>query len=151
MKWFIPGNVPSSKNGRRWTGKYFIASKTVVTYRKNTKEYYQKYAPEFQKELKKYKLPVKIGFTFIRGSRHKFDYINPAQTVQDDMTTYEWIIDDNADNINPMFYDYQYDKDNPGVYIEILKENNLKDGKRSNNKKTADAGTSNNKSKGSGS
>ena len=151
MKWFIPGNVPSSKNGRRWTGKYFIASKTVVTYRKNTKEYYQKYAPEFQKELKKYKLPVKIGFTFIRGSRHKFDYINPAQTVQDDMTKHEWIEDDNADNINPMFYDYMYDKDNPGVYIEILKENNLKDGKRSNNKKTADAGTSNNKSKGSGS
>ena len=147
MKWFIPGNVPSSKNGRRWTGKYFIASKTVVTYRKNTKEYYQKYAPEFQKELKKYKLPVKIGFTFIRGSRHKFDYINPAQTVQDDMTKHEWIEDDNADNIKPMFYDYMYDKDNPGVYIEILKENNLKDGKRSKNKKTADAGSSSNKSK----
>lgn len=149
MKWFIPGNVPSSKNGRRWTGKYFIASKTVVTYRKNTKEYYQKYAPEFQKELKKYKLPVKIGFTFIRGSRHKFDYINPAQTVQDDMTKHEWIEDDNADNINPMFYDYQYDKNNPGVYIEILKENNLKDGKRSRNKKTTDADSSSNKSKGS--
>ena len=29
-KWWIPGSVPSSKNGRRWTGKYFIASKTVV-------------------------------------------------------------------------------------------------------------------------
>jgi hypothetical protein len=27
MKWFIPGNVPSSKNGRRWTGKYFMSSK----------------------------------------------------------------------------------------------------------------------------
>ena len=40
MKWFIPGNVPSSKNGRRWTGKYFIASKTVMNYRKNTKERY---------------------------------------------------------------------------------------------------------------
>lgn len=146
MKWFIPGNVPSSKNGRRWTGKYFIASKTTVTYRKNTKEYFQKYAPEFQKELKKYKLPVKIGFTFIRGSRHKFDYINPAQTVQDDMTNHGWIEDDNADNINPMFYDYKYDKDNPGVYIEILKENNLKDENRSTNKKTADAGSSNNKS-----
>jgi hypothetical protein len=130
MKWFIPGNVPSSKNGRRWTGKYFIASKTVVNYRKNTKEYYQKYAPEFQKELKKYKLPVKIGFTFIRGTRHKFDYINPAQTVQDDMVKHKWIEDDNAENVIPVFYDYQYDKTNPGVYIEILKENNLKDGRR---------------------
>ena len=36
MKWFIPGNVPSSKNGRRWTGKYFISSKTVMKYRKDT-------------------------------------------------------------------------------------------------------------------
>ena len=43
-KWFIPGSVPSSKNGRRWTGKYFIASKTVVNYRKVAKEFkwYQK-------------------------------------------------------------------------------------------------------------
>ena len=66
MKWFIPGNVPSSKNGRRWTGKYFIASKAVMNYRKNTKEYYQKYTSEFQEEIKKYILPIKIGFTFIR-------------------------------------------------------------------------------------
>ena len=129
-KWFIPGNVPSSKNGRRWTGKYFIASKTVMNYRKNTKEYFQKYAPEFQEELKKYKLPVKIGFTFVRGTRHKFDYINPAQTVQDDMTSYDWIEDDNADNILPVFYNYTYDKKNPGVYIEILEDNELKKSKR---------------------
>lgn len=151
MKWFIPGNVPSSKNGRRWTGKYFIASKTVVNYRKNTKEYYQKYAPEFQKELKKYKLPVKIGFTFIRGTRHKFDYINPAQTVQDDMVKHEWIEDDNADNINPMFYDYEYDKSNPGVYIEILKDNKLKDGKRSKGKHATRTGPNTNEHKRSGS
>jgi len=125
-KWFIPGNVPSSKNGRRWTGKYFIASKATMNYRKNTKEYFLKYAPEFQKELKKYKLPVKIAFTFIRGSRHKFDYINPAQTVQDDMTTYKWIEDDNAENMLPVFVQYEYDKENPGVIIELLKDNELK-------------------------
>jgi hypothetical protein len=41
-KYFIPGNVPSSKNGRRWTGKYFISSKTVMKYRKDTKPFYQK-------------------------------------------------------------------------------------------------------------
>ncbi len=147
MKWFIPGNVPSSKNGRRWTGKYFIASKAVMNYRKNTKEYYQKYTSEFQEEIKKYILPIKIGFTFIRGSRHKFDYINPAQTVQDDMTKYKWIEDDNADNINPMFYEYEYNKDNPGVYIEILKENSLKDNERSGNTKKIETSSSNSKTK----
>ena len=42
MKWFIPGNVPSSKNGKRWTGKYLISSKTVMKYRKDTTNAYKK-------------------------------------------------------------------------------------------------------------
>lgn len=125
-KWFIPHSVPSSKNGRRWTGKYFIASKTVVNYRKNTKPYYQKYMQEFKDELSKYKLPVAISFTFIRGTRHKFDYINPAQTVQDDMVTHGWLEDDNAEYILPVFVQYEYNKEQPGVYIEILKTNTKK-------------------------
>ena len=120
MKWFIPGSVPSSKNGRRWTGKYFIASKTVMNYRKVAKDYYAQYADEFKAELAKHQPPVSIQFTFIRGSKHKFDYINPAQTVQDDMVTFGWIEDDNADCILPVFVEYKYDKVNPGVIIEIL-------------------------------
>ena len=121
-RWFIPGNVPSSKNGRRWTGKYFIASKAVVNYRKKAKEYYQKYANEFREELKKLNLPAKISFEFIRGTRHKFDYINPAQTVQDDMVKHGWIEDDNAEFIIPAFAEYSYDKKNPGVWIELILE-----------------------------
>jgi hypothetical protein len=121
-KWFIPGSVPSSKNGRRWTGKYFIASKAVMNYRKIVKDYYAKYADEFKAELAKHELPARIAFTFIRGSRHKFDYLNPAQTVQDDMVKAGWIEDDNAEFINPVFVQYIYDKESPGVYIEILKD-----------------------------
>lgn len=119
-KWFIPGSVPSSKNGRRWTGKYFIASKTVMNYRKISKDYYLKFLDEFKLELLNYKTPVKIQFTFVRNTRHKFDYINPAQTVQDDMVAYGWIEDDNSDIILPVFYEYIYDKENPGVWIEII-------------------------------
>ena len=131
-KWFIPFNVPSSKNGRRWTGKYFISSKTVMTYRKNTKDSYEKYAAAFRKEFDTYQTPVKIGFTFIRGTRHKFDYINPAQTVQDDMVKHGWIEDDNADFIIPVFERYSYDKTKPGVIIEILKDGNNKKPNKSN-------------------
>jgi len=120
-KWFIPGNVPSSKNGRRWTGKYFIASKSTMKYRKDTKSFFEKYAPEFKEELKKHTLPVKVSFTFIRGSKHKFDYINPAQTIQDDMVAYGWIKDDNCEFIIPVFEPYSYDKINPGVEIKIIK------------------------------
>ena len=121
-KWWIPGNVPSSKNGRRLTGKYFIASKAVMNYRKATKDIYEKYTEEFKEELKNHELPVKISFEFVRGSRHKFDYLNPAQTVQDDMVTYGWLEDDNAEYILPVVYQYTYDKKNPGVWIEILSE-----------------------------
>jgi hypothetical protein len=121
MKWFIPGNVPSSKNGRRWTGKYFISSKTTMKYRKDTAKYYKQYAASFVKELSKHDLPVIVSFTFTRGTRHKFDYINPAQTVQDDMVKHGWIEDDNMTFIIPRFETYKYDKENPGVEIKILK------------------------------
>lgn len=121
MEWFIPGNVPSSKNGRRWTGKYFIASKSVMNYRKNTKSIYEKFASEFADAIKDMPLPIKVEFTFIRGSKHKFDYINPAQTVQDDMVKHGWIEDDNADFMIPFFGAFTYDKKEPGVIIKILK------------------------------
>lgn len=124
-RWFIPGNVPSSKNGRRWTGQYFIASKTVMNYRKKSKAFYEQYADEFRAAFALCNQPVRIGLTFVRGSKHKFDYINPAQTVQDDMVNYGWITDDNADVIIPVFIEYTYDKTNPGVIIELLDCDNL--------------------------
>tara|TARA_R110001592_G_scaffold347760_1_gene641486 strand:- start:8226 stop:8612 length:387 start_codon:yes stop_codon:yes gene_type:complete len=120
MQWFIPGNVPSSKNGRRWTGKHFIASKSVMNYRKKTKEIYAEYAQEFKDAIINLPQPVHVQFTFIRGSKHKFDYINPAQTVQDDMVKAGWIDDDNADLLLPAFSEFKYDKENPGVIIRIL-------------------------------
>jgi len=124
MKWFIPGNVPSSKNSRRWTGKYFIASKTVMKYRKETEKLFKADTVSFHKEFSKYELPVYVHFTFIRGTRHKFDYINPAQTVQDDMVKHGWIEDDNCEFIIPCFEEYKYDKENPGVIIEIKDDRN---------------------------
>ena len=114
-----------------------------MKYRKDTKSIYEQYAPLFKKELEKYDLPVKVAFTFIRGTKHKFDYINPCQTVQDDMVTHGWIEDDNMMNIIPVFKPYKYNKENPGVFIEILKNDKrskIRSGagktKRSRNKKS---------------
>ena len=81
-----------------------------------------------QRNLIKHKLPVTIAFTFIRGTRHKFDYINPAQTIQDDMVKHGWIEDDDMHHIIPVFPEYRYDKTNPGVFIEILKRKCSKQG-----------------------
>jgi hypothetical protein len=66
------------------------------------------------------KFPVTISFKFIRGSKHKFDYINPAQTVQDLMVKNEWIQDDNCEYMIPYFEPYEYNKENPGVEIKII-------------------------------
>jgi len=123
MKWWIPGNVPSSKNSRRWTGKFFIASKTVMKYRKETAKIYKSKTASFLKEFNKYELPVSVTFKFFRGTRHKFDYLNPAQTVQDDMVKHGWIEDDNCEFIIPSFKPYEYNKEKPGVTIEINEEN----------------------------
>lgn len=120
MKIFIPGNVPSSKNSKRWTGKMLINSKTVMNYIKESKGYYLEYKNKFKKELKQHEYPVKISFKFIRKSKHKFDYINPAQTVQDLMVKNGWIEDDNAEFMIPVFEQYEYDKEKPGVYITII-------------------------------
>ena len=69
---------------------------------------------------KDFPVPIRLGITFVRGNKHKFDYINPCQTVMDEMVKYRWIEDDNADIVIPVFVPYEYDKANPGVWLEIL-------------------------------
>lgn len=120
---FIPFSTPSSKNGKRWTGKHMIHSKTVMTYLKNTKQYWIDNSGEFRAIIDGLQKPVDISFKFLRGTRHKFDYVNPLQTVQDQMTIHGWIEDDNCDEIIPHFEKYEYNKEDPGCYITILETN----------------------------
>jgi len=117
---FIPGNVPSSKNSKQWTGKFLVTSKTVKKYVKQSEPYWIQFRPQFNREIKGLELPYRIKFTFIRNSRHKFDLANPLQTIQDLMVKYEWIPDDNADILQPVFGKYRYYKENPGVWIKVL-------------------------------
>jgi len=116
----IPGNVPSSKNSRVWTGKFFVASKSTNTYIRNTKQYYKEYAQLFKTEAEKRQKPLRVSFKSIRGTKHKFDYINPLQTVQDLMVRNGWLPDDNSDEIIPVFEEYEYDKEHAGVMITLL-------------------------------
>ena len=117
---FISNNVPSSKNGKRWTGKYLIHSKTTMNYIKNTKEEYVMNKEKFHYMIKEKEIPYKVSFKFHRSTRRKFDYINPAQTVQDLMVKYGWIEDDNCNYIIPYFEEYEYNKEKPGVTIKVL-------------------------------
>ena len=94
-----------------------------MNYIKNTKPFWLEYSEEFRAEIDRLEKPVHISFKFIRGTRHKFDYVNPLQTVQDQMTIYGWIEDDNCDQIIPSFEVYKYDKEKAGCHITIKGNN----------------------------
>ena len=123
---FINGNVPSSKNGKRWTGKYLIHSKTTMRYIKESKLEYIEHTSIFKNYVKQYEPPFVIHFKFYRKSRRKFDYVNPLQTVQDLMVKYDWLEDDSSDHLLPVFDVYEYDKEKPGVTIKIKSNENKK-------------------------
>jgi len=119
---FIPLNTPSSKNSKQWTGKFLVSSKPVQRYIKETKELWIANKDIFHSMTKGSKKPYKIGLYFIRDSRRKFDYINAAQILFDLMVKYEWIDDDNCDEILPLFLGYEVDKQNAGVRIFLIKQ-----------------------------
>lgn len=117
---FIKGNVPSLKNSKRWTGKYLISSARVLEYEKNTKHQYETVAPHIMGCFLSKVKPYRISFKFVRGSKHKFDYINAVQLPLDLFVKYGILEDDNADEVIPVFEPYEYNKDNPGVWIKII-------------------------------
>ena len=122
----IPTNTPSSKNNRRWTGRYFIVSKRTADWKKITKSDWIGQKQDFLEELKKTTKPYYIELTFNRKSKHKFDYINICQGVADAMVEHGWLNDDNADEVKFFFADYEYNKDNPGVIIKIIDKTSLR-------------------------
>lgn len=131
---FIPTNTPSLKNSKVWTGRRLIPSKTVREYIKSSAKDYESNKKIWDRLIKDQDKPYKVGFHFIRKSRHKFDFINACQIVQDLMVEHKWIDDDNMDELIPfcvlhrstedpdfsIVSGYTYDKDNPGVLITVL-------------------------------
>jgi Holliday junction resolvase RusA-like endonuclease len=122
---FINGHVASSKNSKQWTGKFLVSSKSTQTYVKESKDDYLKLKDQFIAMLKDKPKPYKIGFHFVRKSKHKYDFHNAVQTVTDLMTKYGYIEDDNVTEMLPFPFLMNgvyssYDKDTPGVYIDIL-------------------------------
>ena len=119
---FINHNVASSKNGRQWTGTRSVASKSCQKYYKLSKSEWESPGNKerFLKMLEGKSKPYRVEFTFVRSSRRRFDYINPAQTCQDLMVKHGWLEDDNADILIPVFAPYSYNKDKPGVWIRVI-------------------------------
>lgn len=134
--WFIQCSVPSKKNSRQnfvnKAGRQLsLPSKKHAEYVKNTEPMYAEFGRQFRQAVELYciKPPYKIEFTFIRGTRHSWDYANALQTCEDlmkdqykkkVMVRRGWFPDDSADWIIPSFQPYRYDKENPGVIIKLL-------------------------------
>jgi len=97
-----------------------VSSKTTRNWEKATKEQFIQLRDVFFKMIEDKDYPLKIEFTFVRDSKRKFDYINPAQTIQDAMVKHGWIPDDNCDIIVPSFGPYILDRENPGVWLKVL-------------------------------
>ena len=150
---FIPNNIPSLKNSKIATtiGKapnkrvILLPSKTVKKYLKamgikkySAKGYVEEYATRenlFREAVGNFfdgcQKPVVVKFFFVRGSHHKFDIINAMQIICDLLVAHGYIEDDNADYLIPVPMRaegkwYSYDKDNPGVYLKIVKNNEIK-------------------------
>src|SRR5699024_1591951 len=141
--YFIPYNVPSSKNSRIMTSRGSFHSKTVRKYlqnigvqkfsssKKTIKEYvtrpnlFKKSLEGFKEEASKYDDPLKIGFHFVRGTAHKFDFHNAIQIVADLMVAHDMIEDDNMHYFLPFPMEinnkvYELHREAPGVYLKIL-------------------------------
>lgn len=122
---FIKGNTPSSKNSRvRTRSGAMIMSKTCQKYLKEFGDQW-KIIPEEFKNLTQEDFPISVGFHFVRNSRHRWDFGNICQMATDLMVKNLWIPDDSVDYLIPyvLWIDgkhYSYDKENPGVHIEII-------------------------------
>lgn len=119
---FIPNEVRSKKNSRRFVGHgMLIASKACMQYYKDSQPYWEQEKDDFLEMIKDLKPPYKVEFTFVRQTKRRFDYMNLGQTVADEMVKYRWILDDDFKNLNPSFGEVQFDRNNQGVIIKVIK------------------------------
>ena len=117
---YIPGNVPSSKNSKQWTGRRLIDSKPTQRYREQTGILYKMNKTDFHVMIQDKNPPYYVTFKFIRDSKRRFDYHNAVQIIADMMVEYGWIEDDNADWFVPVFLPYEYKKNEGGVEINVM-------------------------------
>ena len=70
--------------------------------------------------IKPYSKPLKIGFKIYRKTHRAFDYVNIIQGLQDMMVKCGWLPDDNANEMIPVFEQYEVDPKNPRVEIFLI-------------------------------
>ena len=125
---FIHLNTPSSKNSKIMVFKgedekpVLLNSKNVTKYIKESKLDWLEQKVPFKYLSKGLSLPIVIGVHFVRKSKHRYDWINMVQIVQDLMVKYGWVEDDDVEHLIPVPFKMKgsystYNKARPGVWI----------------------------------
>ena len=119
----IYGELYSSKNSKRivrfGNRPALIASKQYLESVKPIEQQLVLNRSKWQRMIDGYEKPLEIVFKIYRKTHRKFDYVNIIQGLQDLMVKCQWLPDDNADEIIPVFMPYDVDKTNPRVEIFI--------------------------------
>jgi len=141
---FIKGQVPSLKNSKVKTARGIFPSKTVTNFLRSygikhfssskktvegyarTPDTFKPIADRLRQELTKFDKPYKLQFYFVRKTKSRFDFGNGCEIIFDLLTSYNVWEDDNCDIVLPFPWVidnscYKVDKDNPGVYIKVIK------------------------------
>ena len=141
---FIKNNIPSLKNSKVKTSRGIFPSKTVTNFLRSygikhyssskktvegyarTPDTFRPIADRLREELSKVDKPYKLQFYFVRKTRSRFDIGNAIELLSDLFTAYCVWEDDNCDVFLPFPWVidnacYKVDKDNPGVYIKVIK------------------------------
>ena len=125
MRYIIPGNVPSQKNGKeiafnRTTGRRFVRSNDRVIAWKEEAVMRLRIQSKGHKEPN-YPITVALVFYFDNLRRHDLD--NSAAGVMDALVAADIITDDNVNFVDCLTLQYGgHDKQNPRVEI-FLDEN----------------------------
>lgn len=130
-EWFVPYQVPSKKNCQQLYiktisgGRQVPSSTTSDRYKQYvtlTKKYWEVFGIEFNQTIKRLNLcyPLYIEFTFVRSTMQRMDYLGPLESVQDIMTDFGWILDDDYKHLKPFLGDIEVDKNSPGVRIKLI-------------------------------
>lgn len=118
---WIPGNVPSLKNGKQIVGRgkfpRLIPSKAHAGYEKDTFLHYKDNKELFHKMIEGMDRPIAVKYYIVRKSKHRWDWTNAIDTAQDLIVKHGWVEDDSADIIYPQPVGWKYDKMNPGIFI----------------------------------
>lgn len=114
---FISGHVPSKKNGKFAINGRVIMNKSVSQYIKATEWHYKTNRQKFLELINNKTKHILLCMYFIRKDNRRFDYVNISQIVLDLLVKYNWIDDDNANTVIPVFLGHTVCKGSEGVFI----------------------------------